>query len=89
MAESIQVRPDIYEKHASLFGDKTVNGRTVNVLVNSRYREKGSTEEIPLRSGKIQVQSEAAECHYRRMFIRPLRSWPDEIAKDVPARSGR
>jgi len=27
----VQIRPDIYEKHASLFGDKTVNGRTVNV----------------------------------------------------------
>jgi malate synthase len=32
MAEpQIQIRPDIYEKHKSLFGDKTVNGRTVNV----------------------------------------------------------
>ena len=28
---SITVRPDIYEKHRSLFGDKTVNGRRVNV----------------------------------------------------------
>ena len=28
---SITVRPDIYEKHQSLFGDKTVNGRRVNV----------------------------------------------------------
>ena len=28
---SIAVRPDIYEKHRSLFGEKTVNGRRVNV----------------------------------------------------------
>jgi malate synthase len=28
---SVTVRPDIYEKHRSLFGDKTVNGRQVNV----------------------------------------------------------
>ena len=28
---SVQIRPDIYEKHASLFGEKTVNGRKVNV----------------------------------------------------------
>jgi malate synthase len=28
---SLKVRADIYEKHQSLFGDKTVNGRRVNV----------------------------------------------------------
>src|SRR3954468_773148 len=28
---SLQIRPDIFEKHRTLFGDKTVNGRTVNV----------------------------------------------------------
>ena len=28
---AIVVRPDIYEKHGSLFGDKTVNGRRLNV----------------------------------------------------------
>jgi malate synthase len=28
---SLQIRPDIFEKHQSLFGDKTVNGRTINV----------------------------------------------------------
>jgi malate synthase len=27
----VEIRPDIYEKHKSLFGDKTVNGRKVNV----------------------------------------------------------
>jgi len=27
----IEIRPDIYEKHQSLFGDQKVNGRTVNV----------------------------------------------------------
>ena len=28
---AITVRPDIYEKHKSLFGEKTVNGRRINV----------------------------------------------------------
>src|SRR6476660_3294865 len=28
---SLQIRPDIFSKHQSLFGDKTVNGRKVNV----------------------------------------------------------
>ena len=38
-----------------------LNGRTVNVIRNSRYREKGSEQEIPLKAGKLQIQSEAAE----------------------------
>jgi hypothetical protein len=63
-----------------------LNGRTVNVLLNSRFREKGSAVELPLKSGKIQVQSEAAECEYRRMEIRPLSAWPTEVAGDVPKR---
>jgi hypothetical protein len=63
-----------------------LNGQTVNVLLNSRYREKGSTVEVPLKSGKLQIQSEAAECQYRRMVIRPLTSWPADVAKDLPKR---
>jgi malate synthase len=38
---AITVRPDIYEKHKSLFGEKTVNGRRVNVedLIERMTRE--------------------------------------------------
>lgn len=63
-----------------------LNGKTVNVILNSRYREKGSTVEIPLKAGKLQIQSEAAECEYRRLAIRPLAAWPADVAKDIPAR---
>jgi malate synthase len=37
----IQIRPDIFEKHKSLFGDHKVNGRTVNVenLIEQLTRE--------------------------------------------------
>src|SRR5712692_6028752 len=37
----VEIRPDIYEKHKSLFGDKTVNGRKVNVedLIERMTRE--------------------------------------------------
>ncbi|MEN9653302.1 MAG: N-acetylneuraminate epimerase, partial [Verrucomicrobiota bacterium] len=72
----------------ALAGDAVfrLNGRTVNVLLNSRFREKGSSVELPLKSGKIQVQSEAAECEYRRMEIRPLPAWPTEVSGDVPKR---
>ena len=62
-----------------------LNGRTVNVIRNSRYREKGSDQEIPLKAGKLQIQSEAAECQYRRLEIRPLTAWPQEVLADVPA----
>lgn len=70
----------------SLNGDAVfrLNGRTVNVILNSRYREKGSTQDIPLKAGKLQIQSEAAECEYRRLEIRPLTAWPKEVAADVP-----
>ena len=63
-----------------------LNGKTVNVLLNSRYREKGSTVDVPLKSGKLQIQSEAAECEYRRMVIRPLTAWPADVAADLPKR---
>jgi hypothetical protein len=62
-----------------------LNGRTVNVVLNSRYREKGSDQEIPLKAGKLQIQSEAAECEYRRLEIRPLKAWPKEVAGEVRA----
>ncbi len=62
-----------------------LNGHTVNVILNSRYREKGSTVEVPMKAGKLQIQSEAAECEYRRFEIRPLTSWPVDVAKDMPS----
>ena len=61
-----------------------LNGRTVNVILNSRYHEKGSDQDIPLKTGKLQIQSEAAACEYRRLEIRPLTTWPKEVASDVP-----
>jgi len=61
-----------------------LNGRTVNVILRSRYREKGSDQEFPLKAGKLQIQSEAAECEYRRLEIRPLTAWPKEVAGDLP-----
>ena len=63
-----------------------LNGQTVNVILNSRYREKGSTVDVPLKSGQLQIQSEAAECEYRRVEIRPLAAWPADVAKDLPSR---
>ena len=41
---AVAIRPDIYEKHKSLFGEHTVNGRTVNVeeLIAKLTRETRS-----------------------------------------------
>jgi hypothetical protein len=38
-------------------------------------------KKTPLTSGQIQIQSEAAECFYRRMEIRPLAEFPADIKK--------
>ncbi|WP_347159401.1 3-keto-disaccharide hydrolase [Pontibacter chitinilyticus] len=62
-------------------GDKSlhiINGEVVMVLQNSRYVENGKT--IPLTSGKIQLQSEAAEVYYKDIKIRNLKEMPAKYA---------
>ncbi|BFM11283.1 hypothetical protein R50072_14360 [Simiduia litorea] len=51
-----------------------VNGEVVMVLRNSRYKE--GSEFLPLREGKIQLQSEAAEVFFRQIQVRELNSLP-------------
>lgn len=52
-----------------------VNGHVVMVLQNSRYIQPDG-KEIPLTSGKIQLQSEAAEVFYRDIRIKSLTAMP-------------
>ncbi len=52
-----------------------VNGHVVMVLQNSRYIQPDG-KEMPLTSGKIQLQSEAAEVFYRDIRIKPLTTMP-------------
>lgn len=52
-----------------------VNGHVVMVLKNSRYTMPDG-KEMPLVSGKIQLQSEAAEVFYRNILIKPLAALP-------------
>ncbi len=62
------------------FGDTAVhvvNGVMTMVLYKSRQTD-GSTE-IPLKKGKIQLQSEGAEVYYSSIRIRPIRSIPPEF----------
>lgn len=59
-------------------GDRSLhilNGRVVNVLQNLRHMADGKA--VPLVAGQIQIQSEGAECEYRRVEIRPLARFPE------------
>lgn len=57
-----------------------VNGHVVMVLGNSRYITPEGRE-VPMISGKIQLQSEAAEVYYRDILIRELKSVPKAYAR--------
>lgn len=63
-----------------------LNGKVNMVLTNPRYFDQG--DEIPLRYGKIQLQSEAAECFYRNIEIRPITGIPAELMALIPAAAG-
>lgn len=54
-----------------------VNGHVVMVLQKSRYSQPDGVE-VPLESGKIQLQSESAEVYYRDIRIKELKSMPKE-----------
>jgi hypothetical protein len=61
------------------YGDKSiriVNGKVVMALSNSRYVVNGV--EKPLVSGKIQLQSEAAEVFYKDIKIKSISAMPAE-----------
>jgi hypothetical protein len=60
-----------------------LNGRVNMILTNPRYMQ--DDREIPLRSGKIQLQSEAAECFYRDIQIRPITEIPREYLAPIPS----
>jgi thiol-disulfide isomerase/thioredoxin len=55
-----------------------VNGKVVMALANSRYKD-GDTFK-PLDSGKLQIQSEAAEVFWRDLEIQPIAAMPAEYA---------
>lgn len=57
-----------------------VNGHLVMVLKNSRSTQPDG-KEIPLTSGKIQLQSEAAEVFYRNIRIKPITAMPKAYEK--------
>ena len=56
-------------------------GTVVLVLRNASAVDKATKQETPLTAGQIQIQSEAAECFYRRMEIQPLKEFPAGLRK--------
>jgi Domain of Unknown Function (DUF1080) len=59
-----------------------VNGVVTMILFNLRLQKEG--EMIPLKEGKIQIQSEGAEVFYRDISIEPIRSIPTSILEFTP-----
>ena len=60
-------------------GDRSIhilNGHVVNVIQNAR--RIGPNPRIPAVTGQIQIQSEGAECEYRRMEIQSFAAFPTE-----------
>lgn len=56
-----------------------VNGTVVMGLQHIRQETGGGA--IPLKRGRIQIQSEGAELFYRQIAIRPLTEFPEAIAR--------
>jgi len=56
-----------------------VNGGTAMILRNSRYLNNGIS--TPLREGKIQLQSEAAEVYYKDIKIKEINALPSHYQK--------
>lgn len=56
-----------------------LNGEVNMVLHNTRQKTPRGT--APLTQGQIQIQSEAAECYYRGIKIRPIQSFPSGYSK--------
>ena len=56
-----------------------INGKLMMVLYNARQMENGQA--LPLKKGKLQIQSEGAEVFYKDIKIRPLAKIPGELLK--------
>jgi len=54
-----------------------INGRVMMVLYHSRQENNGKV--LPLRKGKLQIQSEGAEVFYKEIKIKPLHAIPQDF----------
>ena len=56
-----------------------INGQAMMVLYHSQQSDNGAT--LPLKKGKLQIQSEGAEIFYKNIRIKPLNEIPSELLK--------
>ncbi len=56
-----------------------VNGEVVLTLKNGTAIDITTKQSTPLTAGQLQIQSESAECYYRRMEITPLKEFPASL----------
>jgi len=56
-----------------------INGKVMMLLYHSQQMENG--EALPLKKGKLQIQSEGAEVFYRDIMIKSLEAIPVEMLK--------
>ncbi len=57
-----------------------VNGKVNMILYNSRYFD--GSKEVPLKKGKIQIQSEGAEVFYKEIKIRSITKLPEKLNRE-------
>jgi type 1 glutamine amidotransferase len=65
-----------------------LNGKIVNELRNIRYAEGNGAKRkvVPLKAGKLQIQSEFAEAEFRRIEIKPETVLPVAVVKPTGPR---
>jgi hypothetical protein len=87
---AITIRPDIHEKHRSLFGDKTVNGRRVNVedLIAQLTRET-KDEFRTLLSARHAFQEQVGRRERSYGFLQPDTRISDADGNTVTVRDIR
>ncbi|ETZ22105.1 hypothetical protein N824_24585 [Pedobacter sp. V48] len=56
-----------------------MNGKVMMVLYHNKQIDNG--KELPLRKGKIQIQSEGAEVYYKGIKIQQISSLPPILLK--------
>ena len=62
------------------FGDTAINiVNEVVVMVLYRSRQFSETGTIPLKKGKIQLQSEGAELFYKNIQLKSITAIPEDI----------
>ena len=87
---SITVRPDIHEKHQSLFGENTVNGRRVNVddLIAQLTRDTKS-EFRSLLSARHTLQDQVGRRERSYTFLAPDTKVSDDDGNTTTVRDIR